>query len=277
MTGVGLGAFWLPDEKLLFFSNISNAPDHGISAALRILGFDFDECSSEKPGKPPYDELKQVLARSPAVLGPLDMGYLTHNPNHKHQKGADHFVLAHKIEKDEIHFHDPEGFPNVQLPLKQMELAWRAEKIPYRRGHYRYWANPRRVKSPDDDSIYRKAVESFKQGYLESSKISGESRLPIGKVAILALAQHVREGPVTASQRGFMAQFLFRLGARRALDFASFFERQEPGLAALKRTQAELFGRCHTFSAYGEWPGLSRELHGLAEVEDKFHESLKDA
>src|SRR5207245_5222902 len=135
-----------------------------------------------------------------------------------------HFVLAHKIEKDEIYFHDPEGFPNVQLPLKQMELAWRAEKIPYRRGHYRYWANPRRVNSPDNNSIYRKGVESFKQGYLESSRISDESKLPIGKTAILALAQHVHEGPVTASQRTFMVQFSFRPGARRALDFASFFE-----------------------------------------------------
>jgi len=133
------------------------------------------------------------------------------------------------------------------------------------------------VKSPDNDSIYRKAIESFKRGYLESSKISGESKLPIGKAAILALAQYVHEGPVTASQRAFMAQFSFRLGARRALDFASFFEKQEPGLAALKRTQAESFGRCHTFSAYADWPSLSRELHGLAEVEEKFHESLNDA
>ncbi len=170
LTGVGLGAFWLPREKLLFFSNISNPPDLGISTALRILGFDFDERSLEKPGKPPYDELKQVLARSPAILGPLDMGYLTHNPNHKYQKGADHFVLAQKIEKDQIYIHDPEGFPNVQLPLKQMELAWRAEKIPYRRGHYRYWANPRRVKSPEDDSIYGEALESFKEDILNRRK-----------------------------------------------------------------------------------------------------------
>ncbi len=277
LTGVGLGAFWLPTEKLLFFSNLSNAPDRGISTALRILGFDFDEHSNETPGKPPYDELGEALTKSPAILGPLDMGYLTHNPNHEHQKGADHFVLAHKIEKDEVGFHDPEGFPSVRLPLKQMELAWRAENIPYRRGYYRYWTNPRRVKHRDNYSTYQEAVESFKQAYLESARIGAESKLPIGKAAILALAQHAHDGPVTASQKSFMTQFLFRLGARRALDFVGFFEKQEACLAALKRTQAEFFGNCHILSMYEDWAGLSRELRDLAEVEDKFLESLKDA
>src|SRR2546426_6833407 len=69
-TGVGLGAFWLPKEKLLFFSSISNPPDMGISRALRLLGFSFEEKMTSDPAKPPFEQLKSDLASSTAVLGP---------------------------------------------------------------------------------------------------------------------------------------------------------------------------------------------------------------
>ena len=130
VTGVGLGAFYLPQENLLFFSNLSNPPDRGISTGLRVLGFDFDERSSDKPGQPPYEDLRQTLANSPAVLGPLDMGFLNHNPNHNHQKGADHFVLARKIEGDEIHFHDPEGFQTSGFPSVKWSLLGGQKRFP---------------------------------------------------------------------------------------------------------------------------------------------------
>ena len=115
-TGVGLGAFWLPHEKLLFFSSIANPPDKGISRALNILGFSFKETSSERAGSPPFEQLNSDLSSSPAVLGPLDMGYLTHNPLHKRMKGPDHFVLAYATDDKGVSIHDPEGFPSVKLP-----------------------------------------------------------------------------------------------------------------------------------------------------------------
>ncbi len=54
-TGVGLGAFWLPKEKLLFFSSVSNPPDLGITRALQLLGFSFEEKVTSDPGKPPLN------------------------------------------------------------------------------------------------------------------------------------------------------------------------------------------------------------------------------
>src|SRR6266571_3275618 len=80
----------------------------------------------------PSGYAKRSFCSSAAVLGPLDMGYLTHNPLHKRMMGADHFVLAYRFEKDGVLIHDPEGFPSVLLPLRQLELAWRADSIPYR-------------------------------------------------------------------------------------------------------------------------------------------------
>jgi len=93
-TGVGLGAFWLAKEKLLFFSSISNPPDLGITRALHLLGFSFEENVTSDPTRPPFEQLRSDLAGSAAVLGPLDMGYLTHNPLHQRMMGADHFILA---------------------------------------------------------------------------------------------------------------------------------------------------------------------------------------
>ena len=52
--------------------------------------------------------------------------------------GADHFVLAYRFENDGVLIHDPEGFPSVLLPFRQLELAWQADTIVYQRGYYRY-------------------------------------------------------------------------------------------------------------------------------------------
>src|SRR5215831_9777404 len=82
-TAVGLGAFWLPKEKMLFFSGIASPPDVGLTRAFKTLGFEFEEKVTSDPGKPPFDQLRSDLENSAALLGPLDMGYLTHNPLYK--------------------------------------------------------------------------------------------------------------------------------------------------------------------------------------------------
>ncbi len=50
LTGVGLGAFWLGDAKLIFFSNLGTAPDIGISKALELVGFNYIEKSRDGTG-----------------------------------------------------------------------------------------------------------------------------------------------------------------------------------------------------------------------------------
>jgi hypothetical protein len=252
-TGVGLGAFWLPKEKLLFFSSISNPPDLGITRALRLLGFGFDENVTSDPGKPPLEQLRSDLDSSAAVLGPLDMGYLTHNPLHKRMMGADHFVLAYRFEKDGVLIHDPEGFPSVLLPFRQLELAWRADSIPYRRGYFRYWTRPRRVRSPSRDELYDSNLKSFKEVYSEAESLAAKHDLAIDAKAILILQQHVENGKVSPGERGFMVYFSFKLGARRALDFANFFGSRDSELAGLKEKQAELFGVLQSLAVERKW------------------------
>ncbi|HVH14498.1 MAG TPA: hypothetical protein VNA15_02110 [Candidatus Angelobacter sp.] len=273
-TGVGLGAFWLAKEKLLFFSSISNPPDLGITKALHLLGFSFDENVTSDPGNPPVEQLRSDLARSAAVLGPLDMGYLTHNPLHKRMMGADHFVLAYRFEKEGVLIHDPEGFPSVLLPFRQLELAWRADSIPYHRGHYRYWTRPRRVRNPSQDELYDSTLRSFKEVYSEAESLAAKHSLAIDTQAIMTLQKHVAQGRVSPAERGFMVFFSFKLGARRALDFAGLFGSRHPELASLKEKQAELFGLLQSSAVQRKWTRVSDSLDQLAQVETEFRDTL---
>ena len=273
-TGVGLGAFWLPKEKLLFFSSMSNPPDLGITRALHLLGFSFEERVTSDPGKPPFEELRSDLASAAAVLGPLDMGYLSHNPLHKRLMGADHFVLAYRFDREGVLIHDPEGFPSVLLPLRQLELAWRADNIPYRRGHYRYWTSPRRVRNPSPDELYDSSLRSFKEVYSEAASLADKQNWVIDAKAITTLQKHVEQEKVSPAERGFMVHFAFKLGARRALDFASFFGSKNPELARLKEKQAEVFGILQSSAVQKKWTQVANSLEQLAQLETEFRDTL---
>ena len=273
-TGVGLGAFWLPREKLLFFSSISNPPDLGLTRALHLLGIGFEEKMTSDPGNPPLEQLRSDLTNSVALLGPLDMGFLTHNPLHRRMMGADHFVLAYKFEKDGVLIHDPEGFPSVLLPFRQLELAWRADSIPYRRGHYRYWTHPRRIRGPSSDELYESTLKVLQGSVLRSREPGGETNLTIDAEAIKTLSKHVKQDKVSPAERGFMVFFSPKPGARRALDFASFFGSRNPELARMKEKQAEVFGALQAFAVQKKWSRVADLLEQLAQVETEFREAL---
>jgi hypothetical protein len=202
------------------------------------------------------------------------MGYLTHNPLYKRMMGADHFVLAYRFEKDGVLIHDPEGFPSILLPFRQLELAWRADSIPYRRGYYRYWTRPRRARSSRPDELYDSSLRSFKEVYSEAESLAAKHDLTIDAKAITTLQKHVEQGRVSPAERGFMVYFSFKLGARRALDFASFFRSKHPELAALKQKQAELFGALQSSAVQRKWTHVAEALEQLARVETEFRDAL---
>ncbi len=277
LTGVGLGAEMEQTSTTLWFGNLGTAPDSGISKALEILGFEWTEYAREDGEAAPLDELRAVLADGPVVLGPVDMGYLSYVPYHQQCKGADHFVLAYGMDEDGVHLHDPGGFPHVSLPLDDLALAWRAERVAYRRGAYRSWTAPRRVDRPTEDQIYARALDWFQECYRTTDDIvAGDTYGPwiSGSEAILRFADHVRGGEVSPDTRGHLVNFALPLGARRSLDYAAFFDGRAPDLAAHKRRQALLFGRSYTLAVRNDWPGLAETLHELAEAEDAIRTTL---
>ena len=162
----------------------------------------------------------------------------------------------------------------MSLPLEQLELAWKAERIAYRRGSYQYWTSPTRAHHPSAEEIYEQALQSFRAGYGRAETKAARIHWSVGRDAILACANHVRGGNVSPGEASRMQGFTFHLGARRALDFATFFDFRDGDLATLKRRQATLFGRCHTLAVHKDWPALAGVLQELADVEREFRDVL---
>ena len=177
LSGVGLGAF-VSTDGLPFFSGLRSVPDEGISRALKILGFTSEETAFKKPtGKLAFEELRSNLASGPVLLGPLDMTHLTYNPTRPSFSGVDHFVLVLGQEGEQFLLHDPAGFGNVLISETDLEKAWRADAIEYKRGHYRSWTKPHRTSSPSEGEVFREAVSTFKELYLDARV---EAELPAG-------------------------------------------------------------------------------------------------
>jgi len=272
LTGVGLSASLSKEGGFLFFNNQNLLPDLGITKALNILGFDCKTRISNKDSDIPFIQLEKDLKISPAVLGPLDMGYLVYNPRYSYLKGADHFILVYKMDKEVVYLHDPAGYPYVSLELSKLKKSWKANSIFYRKGYYRYITLPRRVKNPTEKEIYNNSLEFFKEIYQAGEKC--RNKLFIGSEAIEITANHIESNKISGDEWSHFVYFALPLGAKRALDFALFFNFFDKDLGTLKHRQAKLFGISHTRAMNKDWFELTKSLKELAEVEDKFKSLL---
>ncbi|MFC1750358.1 hypothetical protein ACFL2V_16280 [Pseudomonadota bacterium] len=212
LTGVGLSASLKKKGGSLYFNNQTLLPDLGISKALEILGFECKNKVSKTEEDFPIDELKKDLVKMPAILGPLDMGYLSYNPRHKYLKGADHYVFAYELKGEEIFLHDPAGFPFVSLSIKDLRNAWKADGIGYKRGYYRYITGVKRVGSPTEREIYNTALDYFRSLYREGKEKTSKAVWFVGKDAILYVAEKVKRDGLTDGEAGHFIYFAFPLG-----------------------------------------------------------------
>ncbi|UCB43324.1 MAG: hypothetical protein JSV77_01365 [Dehalococcoidales bacterium] len=275
LTGVGLGAF-LENDGLLFFSNPTGMPDIGISKAMEILGFTFEEKFSKISDIDPFGALEDDLQNSSAVLGPLDMSYLVYIPGHQYMRGSaiDHFVLVYGIDQDKLYLHDPAGYPHVLISRPEMLLAWKAENVTYRRGYYRYWSSPKRIASPSGGDIYQDALRWFKSIYEDSSVKSVKENTPIGSAVIRKVADRIESEALSSEEIGHLTRFALPLEAKRAIDFASFFGPHNKTLADLKYSQSRVFGEAHSCLGRRDWRGTAHLFQQLAELEDKIRGAI---
>ena len=274
LSGVGLGSCLEKESSLVYFSNLTGMPDIGISKALDILGFSYVEKASQEAEPDPFEELSEILVKSPVLLGPLDMSYLSYNPRRPSATGIDHYILALGIDSREIHLHDPAGFPHVSISLEQLKPAWKAESISYRRNFYRYWASPKRIEEPTEEKIYNQALRFFKSIYQESENEATGEKWIIGREAILTCARRIRLNIASQDEIDQLTHFALPLGAKRALDFASFFDFRDVDLALLKRKQATVFGQCQTKATESDWDSVAGALSELADIEEEFRIKL---
>jgi len=263
LTGVGLGAKF--DGPLPFFGELQ-PPDLGITQALELLGFAVDEEVSDGPAPVPFER----LAGAPTVVGPLDMSHLVYNPMRPRGPGVDHYVLILDERDGRYRLHDPAGFAHAQLGADELATAWRADTIDYRRGHYRSWRHPRRIASPSAEAIFDGAMDRFRTLYRAAEKRGG----CIGRDALQALAKAARDDTLDPGRRGHLLYFALPLGAKRALDYAAFFDKRAPKLAEMKRRQAELFGACHTALGAGAMEKVAHQLDALAGLEPEIKQAI---
>jgi len=259
LTGVGLGAMIHDKSGLPFFSGPKGLPDMGVSKALEILGFDFEEKFKEEEFDFPIEELKKDLMKSPVVIGPLDMSFLVYNPKRPRVSGVDHYVLVYETRDEGVYLNDPAGYAQVWLSFKNLQSAWKAETIRYRRGFYRSWTKPKRINKPTDEEIYKQALKWFKTKYSESKNNSEK--------AIMQLANLAKQKKLNTDQIGQLSCFALPLGVKRALDYAAFFNNRNDQIQQLKLNQAKEFGLAQSFLMSKDWDKLSQEFKKIAEIE----------
>ncbi len=273
LSGVGLGAFWLAESQTLFLSGWASMPDVGVSRAFGLLGFKVAEEAESDGASMPAKALARQLDDGPVLLGPLDLGELPYQPDSQGGNGVDHFVLALGFEGDEVVVHDPDGYPAVPIALEALDRAWRADLIDYRRGPYRRWHSPVRIKSPAPQEISGMAIQSFAQAYRES-RATVPSGVAIGPEAVESVAVTLRDGRLAEHGLEHLRRFALPLGVRRALDYAWFLHDVDSELADLKSRQALCLGRAHAAAVQDDYELLAGHMSTVADLERQVEAAL---
>ena len=251
------------DERhpLIFFDN--GMPDLSISHSLKILGFDYEDFYLKDGTEVDLEEIKgkleTFLSNGPVVLGPLDMGHLTYNPNHTIFYGVDHFVTVYALDGQYLYLHDPAGFACMKVAFNDILEAWKAEGIDYKRGAYSMWGNFKKVKSPSQTEIYQETARIMKNRYLN------------GQNGVLkCYAKAVAENGLNTEQKQLHQYFSFKLGAVRNLYLSQFLKDHDPEGARLKEELATLFGQAHLSCLKEDYQELSHLLYQIAELDGLF-------
>jgi len=263
---MGNGASIVKDDEehpLVFFDN--GMPDLSISHVLEVLGFDYEEYYLREGQAVDLDlirrKLKALLANGPVVLGPLDMGHLTYNPNHTHLYGVDHFVSVYDLDDDYLYLHDPAGFACMKMTFSEFSKAWEAKNIDYKRGSFSMWGNFQKIKSPTSKEIYKKTSMLMKQRYED-----GEENV------IVRYAKSVADNGLNEEQKHLHQYFSFKLASIRNLYVSNFLKDHDTVRSELKENLAKLFGQAHLFCIKEDYQKLSEVLFDIAALDNKFRD-----
>ena len=251
------------EHPLVFFDN--GMPVLSISHSLKILGFDYEDFYLKDGAEVNLEEIKgkleTFLSNGPVVLGPLDMGHLTYNPNHTILYGVDHFVTVYGIDDQYLYLHDPAGFACMKVTFNDILEAWKAEDIDYKRGSYSMWGNFKKVKSPSQTEIFQETARIMKNRYL-----NGQSGV------LECYAKAVAENGLNTEQKQLHQYFSFKLAAVRNLYLSKFLKDHDPEGARLKEELASLFGQAHLSCLKEDYQELAHLLYQIAEVDGRFRD-----
>jgi hypothetical protein len=213
--------------------------------------------------------LKEALKTGPVLIGPLDMGFLPYDPNHRSKRGGDHFIVALKMAGDFVQVHDPQLYPFVKLPVSDLLRAWYAKDLGYPTHAYTLRYEFREQHSLSHDEMLWATLHSAQE------LIHATSTIPVmyGGAVAFKMAADVLQTHPSAAFTGLLTHFALPLGARRCLDAANFFRQvDKTEMARLMVEKAEAFGQAQYEASQGNWEATANLFNYLAEVETRIQE-----
>jgi hypothetical protein len=274
LTGMPFGKTYLPERRTFWPSAPGFSPERGggLDAAIATLGWrcerwDAGGDAGADPGGAEAEALSRLregLEHGPALVGPVDVGYLSYSPLAPRLAGADHYVVALALEADHLLLHDPAGAPYAVLPLPDLLAAWRAERIGYKRGPYTLRTGFRQLERVLRRRMLERALPLARRN---ATADPGGPATYGGGAALERLARDLR-GEVPASLAGHLLGFSLPTAARRTVDAAWFLAQGDRGdAAALLDRQARLWGRVNAAATRHRWNDAAELLGQVADVE----------
>lgn len=261
----------LEDGPLILFSSSEVDPDAGLTLAIKALGWTCEEQRGQGP-EGALASLREAVREAPALIGPVDMGYLSYNPFHHGLSGGDHFVVALVITDALITLHDPWKFPYVTLPIAEFMQAWRAERVGYLQAPYTFRAGFRLEEQISREETIARTVKVIR------NNLRAKQNGPVvysGTQALRMFAAALRSPQPPASLIEPLATFTLPLGARRAIDASAFLrEAGLPEAAHCMEQQATLCGQAQYLAAHRRYEQVAEFMERLAEVEQEITAKL---
>ncbi|WP_051231458.1 hypothetical protein [Kaistia adipata] len=259
---------------LPFFDPYGWTPETGFDTALETMGW---ASTVTKGGNAPeaLGRLRTALASGPVWIGPVEMGWLRHQPGKDGPIAADHYVVVLAVEGGWVWMHDPEGHPFACLPLEDFMEAWRAETLDYGEP-YTMRTGFRRLRSVAEEDMIRASLDAS----MRLLSMECEHHLPEGtlgnEAAANTLADRIEKG-CDDGLRGHLIQFAVRVGARRLADAATCLARIGAVRAArIASDQAQLVGALQYLLTTGRDAEAAARLRRLAPSYGQLHAALRE-
>lgn len=265
LTTLPFGYTYLKDAEIFYFSGPN--PDLGLTHALEMLGW---ECQLERGGadREALARLRAAVQHGPVLLGPLNMGYLTYNPNYPYLHGADHYIVALSVDEDHAVVHDPKGFPCAALPVDNLLTAWRAEKlaISYTEEPYTQRAAFRAVEVASRTAMIERAMPLIGVNLRQELWAPGV----YGGVTALRMLAHTLHTDVPEHLATHLVYFALPLGVRHKVDAQTFLrEGNRCEAAGLIEEQARLLGQAQSAGVQRAWPSVATVIEQVATLEER--------
>jgi hypothetical protein len=265
LTTMPFGYTYFKEAELFFFSGPN--PDLGLTRAIETLGW---TCKLEHGGdeREAFSRMQAAVQQGSVLIGPVNMGHLTYNPNHAYLLGADHYLVVLGLEEDHVLVHDPKGFPSAALPVENLLKAWRAEEM-----DLVYTDEPYTMRTafrPGEANNRRQMIEqTLPQIRANLRQELWKPGMYGGVTALRMLAQTFR---THVSERLAVHLFYFALplGLRHKVDAQVFLrEGNQSEAAGLIEEQARLLGKAQYAGVQRSWTDVATLIEQVAGLEER--------